>query len=78
MDDHEYLDTQDQIMVLAKLTLDLDVDGFLRRIDEAEVVGPILDPTLYRQASGNLEKIKRIAEAVRGLQRVAKEVSING
>ena len=78
MTDHEYLDTQSQIMVLAKLTLDLDVDGFLRRISKSEAFGAIMDPTLYMRASGNLEKIKRIAEAVRDLQLVAKEVSADG
>jgi hypothetical protein len=78
MNDHEYFNTQGQIMVLAKLTLDLNMDWFLNRIAAAEAIGPILNPTLYRAAGGNLDKIKRIAEAVRNLQRVASEVSGDG
>ncbi len=66
MDDAEYKAVQDRLLQLAVLAGcgTFDLRGFLARVDRAETVGPILDPTLFRDASGNLSKIRRLAEAL--------------
>jgi hypothetical protein len=37
--------------------------GVLTRIETAEAAGPVLDPTLYREAGEKLAEVKALAEA---------------
>ena len=64
MDDAEYLATQQQIILFAKLIRGVDVQAFLERINRAESIGPVLDPTMYRKAAPALDTIKGLAEAL--------------
>ena len=64
MNDQRYKHTQDQILEIAKMTIQLDIPGFLERISTAEAVAPILDPTLYIKASKNMAEIKMLAEGL--------------
>jgi hypothetical protein len=68
MNDSEYIETQRQIMLLAGMAAGLDVRGFLERVEQAQSVGPVLDPTLYRAAADNLECVALLARAVADLQ----------
>lgn len=63
MNDVEYRSTQNQLLIVASLVRELDLDGFLERINKAEAIGPIVDPTLYRAAMANLSVIKSLASA---------------
>ena len=74
MDDEQYMSTQAQLTALAAVVRGLDIKGFIERINHAEAVVPILDPTLWMKGSGNLEKIKNIAVAARSFQKVVIEV----
>lgn len=75
MDDEQYIATQSQLLLLAKIVKDMDLVGFVSRINKAESIGPILDPTQYIQAQGNLEKIKNLATSLRIFQlEVQKQV----
>jgi hypothetical protein len=65
----EYQATQELILMLARRVRRLPLDKFLSAISRAEVVGPIVDPTLFRDAAGNLEEIKKMAEGARAFQR---------
>ena len=44
--------------------LDLDLEGFISRINHAEAVAPLFDPTAYMKAANNLSAIKRLAQAL--------------
>ncbi len=71
MTDQEYPQTQEQILLMAYIIKNLDLDGFLKRIATAETLGPIIDPTLYLKAGTGLSEIKQIALA---MQQVEKAV----
>jgi len=70
MDDATYQAVQAQIQTFAGLLAGLDLEGFCDRLAKADVVGPIVDPTLYREAlqSGKLELLKEHAGALRAAQ----------
>jgi len=74
MDDEQYMSTQVQLTALAAVIGGLDLKGFIERINHAEAVVPIVDPTLWMKASNNLEKIKSIAVAAKSFQKVVIEV----
>jgi len=73
MTDEEYQLTQAQLNIAVGMIRALPLDEFLDRLSEAESVGPILDPTLYRESIKHAESVHRIAEAALKLQRVANE-----
>jgi hypothetical protein len=74
MTEEEYLTMQSQLFTLASLVRGLPLEEFLLRINHAETIGPILDPTLYLQAGDKLAKIKRLAEGLHDFQRAVLEV----
>lgn len=76
MNDLEYKMTQDEIKSIYRqlLAFDIDIDGFLVRISKADAIGPILDPTLYIKASGNLTQIKNMAQALAPAIKFVKEL----
>lgn len=74
MDEETYMNVQYQLSTLAALVRDLPLAEFLLKIDRAEILGPIIDPTLYRAAYKNLSKIKRLAQGLIEFQIAIKEV----
>jgi hypothetical protein len=68
MDREEYLNIQFDLGLLVEIVVDMDLDRFLQWIERAETLGPILDPGLYRLASGKLGNVKRLAEAAKVFQ----------
>jgi hypothetical protein len=68
MTDEQYIVTHNQIMVIAAMAREIDVDGFIARINKAETVGPIVDPTFYIQARVNLSFIHDTARAMRAFK----------
>lgn len=77
MNKEDYASTQSQIMMLASLIMPLDLAEFLRAIDRAETLGPLLDPTLYHAAGRQLNDVKAIAEALYGTQLKLKKLLSN-
>jgi hypothetical protein len=77
MSNVEYQATQQQVTMLAGLIVDLPLESFLNRIYHAEAAGPILDPTLWMQAHGKMNDIKRIAEALLEVKKVAAKIREN-
>lgn len=69
MTDAEYALTQERLLLVARMVSSMDLDGFLRRIEQAETAAPVLDPTLYARGGARLDAIRRIAEAAREFQR---------
>jgi hypothetical protein len=68
MDEEQYLLTHYQLRVVRGLLLEMDLIGFLSAIDLAHATGPILDPTLYREAAGKLEGVEQVAKILRWAQ----------
>lgn len=78
MTDSEYQTTQDLLLNVAHLASMLDTEAFLQRIEEAESLGPLLDPTGYRnaRAQGGMKKlatIKRLAKAAKDMKHALVE-----
>jgi len=74
MTDAVYLQTQQQLLLLGHVALQLDLEGFLQRINEAETLVPLTDPTLYLKGANNLSVIKRLARAAFKFQREVKAI----
>ncbi len=49
-----------------------DLPGLLEAIDHAEVAGPLLDPTLYREKGAEMNHDKKLLEAALPLWRFVK------
>lgn len=68
MDRQEYIAAVNLVQIAAGLLSQVDLVGVLNAIEHADAFGPILDPTLYRQASTNLADVRRLVEAARPLE----------
>lgn len=51
----------------AKVIAQYDIPDMLDRMKRAEAVGPILDPTLYREKGQDMERDMELVEAARPL-----------
>ena len=60
----EYLATQMQLAAFEVVPTRMPLAEFLERARHAEALGPILDPTLYREASDKLQHVITVAEAL--------------
>jgi hypothetical protein len=71
MTDAEYALVQSQVMSIAEMveaTLPIEkLDAFIERIERAETMGPVLDPTLFIRAGKAMAKIKSVAIELRSL-----------
>lgn len=75
MTNGEYLETQTELLELARRISTLDLDGFLSRIESSHSFGPMIDPTLYREGAPLLRAIQGVALAARGVQVALREVN---
>ena len=66
----EHEQTQQQIMLFCGLLKGIDLATFIERLDRADTLGAVLDPTLYREAiqSGKLELLQETARALLSAQ----------
>jgi hypothetical protein len=64
MTDEQYQATQGQLMVLAQVVQEMDLSGFLGRIEYCHALGPMLHPTEYRDTlyDGRAETLDVIRE----------------
>jgi hypothetical protein len=74
MTDAEYAATQQQLLAIAAIVSDMDLSGFLQRIERCDALGPMVDPTAYRSGMKRLTTIRRLAEATRDMQPIALEL----
>lgn len=63
MENRDYLRTQIAVIELAAQTTRLPLEEFMRAMNRAETVAPMLDPTLYRAAQNNFEALREVARA---------------
>ena len=77
MTDADYELTQETLSLAAKIVGALDLDGFLARINRAETLGSILNPTLYNTAAGKLGLVRSLAIAALPLKgEVERQIKI--
>jgi len=74
MKKEQYLATQELLLALSRQILMLPLKKFIEAIDLAETLGPVLDPTLYRQGADNLSAIRVLARAARKFQQEIERV----
>lgn len=68
----DYTRAQTELTTIANLILHTNLELLIARGQAAEAVGPILDPTLYRQAAEALGRILRIAGAAQDFKKVVE------
>lgn len=61
----EYYRAQTLLQLIAGAMQQIDLGAMQEVISRAQAVGPVIDPTLYREAGGRLSAIERFARAVR-------------
>jgi len=68
--DRMHMATQHAIKRIVDVLRPLDIKTFLEKLDKADTLGMIMDPTLYREAlqSGKLDLVKGLAQSLRGAQ----------
>lgn len=71
MTNDEYMAAQNALLMSANLLQGHDLAAFLRRVDQAEAVAPIVDPTLYRRAGQRLAGTRELARAGLAFQAAA-------
>jgi hypothetical protein len=71
MSNEDYQITQEMLFNVVRLTTALDLPAFLERIETADAIGAVIDPTLYRDAASNLDDLKTLAEAANTLRQKA-------
>lgn len=74
MSDAEYKMIQDQLVLFASMSKDLDLDGFIQKAEKADTVGPFIDPTLWTKANGKLRAIIDMAKALKTFQQTVKRI----
>jgi len=74
MNGAEYTAIAAQLGALAAVVADMPLADFLATISRAESLGPIMDPTAFRDGMQNLEDARQLAEGAMKFQRAAKEV----
>jgi len=62
--EEDYIQTQHSLVTLASIVKDMQLAAFINQANLAETLGPILDPTLYREAGSQLNDVKELAESL--------------
>ncbi len=60
----EYISVQMQLVAFATLVKDMKLVDFTDFVNQAETMGPILNPTLYREAGEQLNDVGRLADSL--------------
>lgn len=73
----DYKETQYQLLMISRIFVEnLNLDEFIKAINKAEAVGPVIDPTLFKKGNPNMQRIKNIAYAAQRFQNeVAPELA---
>ncbi len=60
----KYIETQQQLLLLAGIVRDMPLSEFLAAAERADAFGPVLDPSLWKAGQQNLETIKKMARGL--------------
>lgn len=74
MTDAEYAQVQQLVISTTAVVCDSEIDlqGFLQRINRVDTIGPILDPTLWKKSYSRMEHIRGMAAALARFKRDAQ------
>jgi hypothetical protein len=72
MEAHEYQMAVDQVVMLARMSLEVEADEVLKAIDHADTVGPYLDPTAWIRGHEAMGEVKKLVVAFARFQAEAK------
>lgn len=72
MNTKEYQATVKHVALMAQLLAGLDIPAILAAIDRAGAIGPILDPTLYREKNQAMEEDAELLRAAIPLRTFGK------
>lgn len=70
MSDMTYQATMDRLAMLAGLLEDEPIAEMLRDLDRVDTIGPILDPTGYREGMRNVQEQRELLSALREVQEI--------
>jgi len=70
--EEDYVQIQLSLVTLASIVKDMQLAAFINQANLAETIGPILDPTLYREAGQRLNDVKALAESLLAFQNEIK------
>ena len=74
MNRHEYRAGLLACYAAAQAIAQHDLPAMLEAADRAEAMGPVLDPTLYRDKAGAMHEDRKVISAAMELHRVGKEM----
>lgn len=68
--EYDHAVTQHQIVLLAGLIKELDLEEFIYQIEKSEALGPLLHPEMFISQPGfeKLNQVKRLAKAAKVFQ----------
>lgn len=77
LSDAEYRMYMDQIGELAAILTRIPVDELLHIVDQSDALGPILEPTAYRDGGARrLEEQRRVLNAAKTLRDIALTLEV--
>lgn len=74
----EYRAAVTQVVLAARVIGSHDLPGLLAAIETAHAVGPMLDPTLYRDSAKAMDEDADVLRAAMPLYRLAKQLADPG
>jgi hypothetical protein len=73
MTSEEYRVVQGRVLAIARMAYETtDIDRMLVLAERADAIGPILDPTLWRETHRNLELLRELAGPVQQLKAIVE------
>lgn len=71
MTNEEYIAVQQQLVLLAQLVAEINVEGMLERLERADAIGPLFHPSEWMKAKPQLDEVRKLAEAAMVFRREA-------
>jgi hypothetical protein len=62
---------ESQIILIADVVKQLPLEEFIKDGEKADLIGPIVDPTLWRLANENLTQILKLARCLKAFKEAA-------
>lgn len=64
----QYAAVQGQLLAIVSIVAEMPLQEFIAAGERAQSIGPVIDPTLWRQGHRQLEGVMRLAIALRVFQ----------
>lgn len=77
MNGQQYITTQMRLIEIGRIAQNLDLDGFVKSIENAETAGAAMDPEQYKKSALALDAAKRLAQSVQPVKVVYAETFQN-